>query len=1380
MNWVSKLFALSFLTVLSYQYSQCQPEGSGLDNTRPTTIVPPSPVASSLLKDVNVPVNYFTGTAQINIPLYSIKIGSIEMPINFGYASNGIKVEEEAGWTGLGWNLDVGGVIGRSIIGSADERKEFGNGGAGYRQSASLLGMPDPANDIAFTQWSTNLTACVQKDIAEGRSYNLMPDIYFMKFNGHSARLFFDKDKKPFISPYKAWKIKGNENEGFVVTTEDGMIYEFKLIENTETSITSSQDLPDPPSANTSWHLTRIITPNFSDTLTFNYLPVTYSFDAHNPEESYQKLVPAQVVVGGAPLGESRSTSLLNQNITGYILASITSRNQKVEFNASMNRLDIPNNLSGMPYKLDGIKIFRTSQGGSEVLLKRIIFNYNYFNSNRLKLTSLSLSDPLISTSQTYNFDYYEGLPAKNSKSQDYWGYYNAASNSTLIPTFTGIYGENYAGADRTANTNFANVGMLKQIQYPTGGYTNFEYETHDYPSNPTREPSVVSQTASVNANQPPQTKTFQFSVPYSQFVNISSFVYQRNGGNDGEAYITITDGNNDIKYYTNQTTNEGSVSLSAGTYTLTAVCTYQTENARATVKYNVYASSISSTYRFYGGGSRIKRIIQSDNINSPIVKVFKYSLKDGNSSGISFNHLLIYGDFQYTPKIVQGTLPIKVGDYQYYARHSTSSVSLGTSQGSYAGYSLVTVLHGENGENGREEFTYTTKPADGGGVGYPYAPLSSFDDLRGLLLDHKQYDKSGRLLQRTANGYNLNNNAGSPNFKWITGVKIGIRRTNITSGDCSSLPGSAGWLGWQFGNITYKIYQFWPTLASTTSTTYSSTSNDSITTATQITYDPENLQAVSRLTMSSKGETILTSYKYPKDFAGTPVYDTMIARNMISEIVEVDEYKNSNLTSKVITDFSLWNNNKKVLPSYKRIQIGNSPIETRLQYFSYDTYDNLLEQSKSDDAHEVYLYGYNNVYPVAKIVGSDYTTVSSIINNHASLNNPPDDESMRTYLNTLRSSLPNALVTTFTYSPLIGLTSQTDPSGMTIFYEYDGLGRLDNIRDQDRNVLKKFQYNYATAAAQSSSASAASMSGILSDFRKLRSGDIKRKFVTSNATGTTLLTDPRDFYRDGVAKLPEAYRTRPATWYATLNLRLDEPYHIEPSPRLCFMQQGYSVEWRVKMPANSYNIYNSGSYIYYFNIDNSFSAIFEDRYDQGTGNGTYLTRYDDPDGKYGGTHNNPQPGPNMLFADQKKISSDHLFNDFHTVKLQVTDNEYIVSFDGSVVYSRTRDKLSNGNNATVLDDRLYVDASFYGNDCAVDWIRISDKDGVARYYEDFSNPSSPATIGNPSTTICAYDSNCQEAFKVYYNLRTGGNKTYAEIAQLYQQTTGEALNVCN
>lgn len=60
-----------------------------------------------------------------------------------------------------------------------------------------------------------------------------------------------------------------------------------------------------------------------------------------------------------------------------------------------------------------------------------------------------------------------------------------------------------------------------------------------------------------------------------------------------------------------------------------------------------------------------------------------------------------------------------------------------------------------------------------------------------------------------------------------------------------------------------------------------------------------------------------------------------------------------------------------------------------------------------------------------------------------------------------LRLYPEGALMTTYNYEPLVGMTSQGDVNGRIIFYEYDGLGRLLRIRDQDNHILKLYDYKY-------------------------------------------------------------------------------------------------------------------------------------------------------------------------------------------------------------------------------------------------------------------------------------------------------------------------------
>ena len=66
------------------------------------------------------------------------------------------------------------------------------------------------------------------------------------------------------------------------------------------------------------------------------------------------------------------------------------------------------------------------------------------------------------------------------------------------------------------------------------------------------------------------------------------------------------------------------------------------------------------------------------------------------------------------------------------------------------------------------------------------------------------------------------------------------------------------------------------------------------------------------------------------------------------------------------------------------------------------------------------------------------------------------------TRLDEVRVYPAGAQMTTYTYDPLLGMTSATDANNVTAYYDYDELGRLKLVKDDKGNILKKYDYHYA------------------------------------------------------------------------------------------------------------------------------------------------------------------------------------------------------------------------------------------------------------------------------------------------------------------------------
>ncbi len=479
--------------------------------------VPNSPEAQAFTKYGNTPVNLYTGSPNISIPIYTYKGREIDLPISLTYDASGIKVEQLANQVGLGWNLNVGGRISRIVNGMPDD---FHLSSHTYGPYKSLWDTEVNSGIIAYDDISSNPSFNTQAELidymyflkkTDEGEYDTQPDYFSFNALGNSDMFTIDvvsKTPKSLdnsrlkVSITKAFGGANTPITKWVVTTDDGTKYTFE--EEEVTKDTNLNDIGEfsvfgmKKEYNSSWLLSKIESANNKDVYEFTYTPYGSDNRVANNVIGVTNIISVQ---NGAPQQTPTPTNLMGYSNTEYvidqkILSKIT-HNGKVIVDVDLlaNRWDMNANASA----IEKINIYDNHNTTTNVkdLHKSYTFNYDYFRTSnapvppynsgnapnpillRLMLESLDVNDKNNNQIKSYTFDYETpyAMPPTSSLAQDYYGYYNGATlNTVLYPTYSHPYVPNN-GANRSSNFSFSKRGTLKKITYPTGGYTNFEYE---------------------------------------------------------------------------------------------------------------------------------------------------------------------------------------------------------------------------------------------------------------------------------------------------------------------------------------------------------------------------------------------------------------------------------------------------------------------------------------------------------------------------------------------------------------------------------------------------------------------------------------------------------------------------------------------------------------------------------------------------------------------------------------------------------------------------------------------------------------------------------------------------------------------------------------
>ncbi|MBL4605150.1 MAG: RHS repeat protein [Flavobacteriaceae bacterium] len=553
--------------------------------------------------------------------------------------------------------------------------------------------------------------------------------------------------------------------------------------------------------------------------------------------------------------------------------------------------------------------------------------------------------------------------------------------------------------------------------------------------------------------------------------------------------------------------------------------------NVDAGIYYKEHQSNFDKL--IHGGGVRIKNIqfLDSDTATIPSKQInFAYkatgneTIPNSNpleSSGVIDGFFTNVKEYSYTKNHVlalegpgngqTNVLTTNGMDIRttYQVKEHLNSVYNTMTSGTNVGYDRTIVSQTGNGSSVFEYTSPSDFPTYGANYGYPFLPEKSRAHMHGALTKQKTYNSVDTLLNETTLTYHpeveidkatslfiYDQDCADIQFYGRMSDYIAHFPTNGKEfmGDAQGAdPG--GYQNCITTNNTAPVYYnfyehvFGKYLLKEKNTKEYFVENGVALQKEQTeNYEYNSNYLPSQTTVTkSNGEEIVSNTYYATDvlptFTGASgsftlsdaSYSNLNTQNKITTPVVSHTYNKVGSTLELLSTVrNIFTTDNLALPKKVQTYKGDltlfTSLEDRIIYHDYYANGNVQEVSKVDGTHVVYIWGYHQSVPIAKIENATYSQVSSYVANLQTLSDADNDRTqgsvgneglLRTALNNLRAALPDAMVTTITYDSAIGTTSMTDPRGNVIYYEYDNFNRLVFVKDKDGNIVSENQYHY-------------------------------------------------------------------------------------------------------------------------------------------------------------------------------------------------------------------------------------------------------------------------------------------------------------------------------
>ncbi|WP_185209609.1 hypothetical protein [Chryseobacterium sp. C3] len=736
---------------------------------------------------------------------------------------------------------------------------------------------------------------------------------------------------------------------------------------------------------------------------------------------------------------------------------------------------------------------------------KRLMLRKVIFNSQTPKPVSYQFS--------------YNNLPLPNrlSYARDWWGYYNGQDNNLgLTPSIDLVMEEDN---NRDVKPAFAKAGILEEILYPTGGKTKFQFESnrgvfHEYNTSQQQKihdiiPFVLQDHLfSTNENITPMlNKVYQYPLNISAdqvttkamqtvelFTTTNQCIYPDDSlplSNSCSIYYSVIDNNNEIiipksllrnnvtrtlEIPRNKLSNglQLKVELYAGkNLPYTQVFDYNQHEATISFKNKVIDTTLAKMTQ-YGtevpfGGLRIKKIENYENNINPTIKEYDYK-SEGIESGLSLFEL----DFlQTTPGRLfvtsQSRFPMQTGNGSLIAYTEArefrvnpatgerNSISHGFDNkylwGSYVGSCFFNSGIGDGLQSG--SVPCYENPMNGKSI------FVNYSDKKIEVYDYQNVMTAGKNLKRV---YGLDyDRVIKP--KDFTYMMTGPNQV---------------YLGAHFFYYNFKNFDE-PDYSKESKDIFNG--NEVITKAEYKSLYPTHHQITKQIITNPDNSITETNYQYAHEKNN----QLMISKNMIGIPLETTVTQTVGGVTKTL------GKTETVYPaSLPTLQAGNLVLplsqksydklsgtsSTDVTYDRYDEKGNILQYTTKEGIPVAIVWGYNKTQPIAKVEGITYDQLTSAVpvsgivtasDNDAA--DPAQESLLLDALNSFRKqpALSGKLISTYTYDPLIGVTSITPPSGVRQTYTYDPANRLKETGVRGKNsagsyINKKVsenKYNY-------------------------------------------------------------------------------------------------------------------------------------------------------------------------------------------------------------------------------------------------------------------------------------------------------------------------------